>query len=413
MRFHSERAGWKFLLLALSTSALFVMSSLPPASATQYAPGLKAGDYAVWTLNKFYDASTLRLDVSSVNRTMVTGNLTLQREDGSVYSSIVSISVLYGGGGATQAYDTVLVFVKAANATAVSVLIQSTGVVNATKTEVFLLSQLEAGPSFFDVASSSVYDLAGAASVPLSGKLSFVITLSKLTTAGASTSACLGNPALNGCAVPFGVASQSVTVPLSVGQSGSTVFQSAGNSSLSYTFAGLDLPPLVIASGLKSGDQVAPGILASVEGKGSAYILQSVRTLVGISSSTMGADLAVGTSSMAWDSATGVLTSYSLSSTVNRNMKLVATNAWKPEAFDWPVFSTLAADDIYAVFFGAYFYITWSLIFLYLWVYLSARVVDRARRLNLTSYRRYAPYALLVVIGVTIPMALNYWAGVL
>ena len=400
-------------MLVVSTSALFVMSSLPPASATQYIPGLKAGDYAVWTLSKFYDASTLRLDVSSVNGTIVTGNLTLQREDGSVYSSVVSISVLYGGGGATQAYDTVLVFVKAANATAVSVLVQSTGVVNATKTEVFQLSDLQVGPNSFDVASGSGYDLAGAASVPLSGQLSFVMTLSKLTTAGASTSACLGNPTLNGCAVPFGVVSQSITVPLSVGQSRSTVFQSASNSSLSYSFAGLDFPPLVIASRLRSGDQVAPGILASVEGKGSAYILQSVRTLVGISSSTMSADLAVGTSSMTWDSATGLLTDYSLSSTINRDMKLVATNAWKPEVFDWPVFSTLAADDIYAIFFGAYFYITWSLVFLYFWVYVAARVVDRARRLNLTSYRRYAPYVLLVVFGITIPVALNYWAGVL
>ena len=402
----------RLVLLALAASILFVMSSLPLASATQYAPGVKAGDYAVWKLDKFYDASTLRLDVSSVNGPIVTGNITLQREDGSVYSSAVSISVLYGGG-ATQAYDTVLVFVKSANATAASVLIQSTGVFDVTKTENLSLSYLEAGPSSFDVASDSGYDLAGTASVPLDGQLSLVITLSRLTTAGQSTSSCLGNPSLNGCAVPLGVASQSVTVPLSVGQSRSAVFQSAINSSLSYSFAGLDLPPLVIASGLHSGDQVAPGILASVGGGGSAYILQGVRNLVGISSSSIGTDITVGTSSMTWDSATGLLTSYSLSSTVNRRMELVATNAWTPEAFDWPVFSTLAADDIYAVFFGAYFYITWSLIFLYLWVYMSARVVDRSRRLSLSSYRRYGPYTLLVIFAIAIPVALSYWAGVL
>ena len=396
----------------LAASVLLVMSSLPLASATQYAPGLKAGDYAVWKLNKFYDASTLRLDVSSVNGTMVTGELTLQREDGSMYSSAVSISVLYGGG-ATQAYDTVLAFVKAVNATGVSVLIQSTGVINASKTEILSLSQLQSGPSTFDVASGSSYDLAGTASVPLDGQLSLVITLSKLTATGGSTSACLGNPTLNGCTVPLGVASQSVTVPLSVGESRSAVFQSAINGSLSYSFAGLEFPPLLIASGLVSGDQVAPGIQASVAGEGSAYILQSVRDLVGISSSTLGPDITAGTSSISWDSATGLLTSYSLSSTVNRQMELVATSAWTPEAFDWRVFSTLAVDDVYAVFFGAYFYITWSLVFLYLWVYVSARVVDRARRLSLSSFRRYGPYILLVIVGIAVPVALGYGGGVL
>ena len=402
----------RLALLAFAASVFLVMSSLPLASATQYTPGLKAGDYAVWRLDKFYDASTLRLDVSSVNGPVVTGNLTLQREDGSVYSSAISVSVLYGGG-VTQAYDTVLVFIKYANATSASVLIQSTGVFDITKTENLSLSYLEAGPSSFDVASNSGFDLAGTASVPLNGQLSLVITLSRLTTAGQSTSSCQGNPALNGCVVPLGVATQSVTVPLSVGQSRSAVFQSAINGSLSYSFAGLNLPPLVIASGLHSGDQVAPGILASVGGRGSAYLLQGVRNLVGISSSSISADLSVGTSSMTWDSATGLLTSYSLSSTVNRRMELIATNAWTPEAFDWPVFSTLATDDIYAVFFGAYFYITWSLVFLYLWIYMSARVVDRSRRLSLTSYRRYGPYALLVIFAFAIPIALSYWAGVL
>ena len=400
------------MTLALAAMALFVTSSLPLARATQYVPGLKAGDYAVWKLDKFYDASTLRLDVSSVNGTVVTGNLTLQREDGSVYSSTTSISLLYGGG-VMQAYDTVLVIVKSANATAASILIQSTGVVNSTRTLNFALSSLEAGPSSFDVASSSSYDLAGTASVPLGGQFSIVIALSRLTTAGSSTSSCLGNPTLNGCSVPFGVVSQSVTVPLSAGESRSTVFQSAINSSLSYSFAGLDLPPLVIASGLRSGDQVAPGILASVAGRGSAYLLKSVRGLVGISSSTLGAGATIGTSSMTWDSSTGLLTSYTLSSTVNRGMKLVATDAWLPQAFDWAVFSTLAADDMYAVFFGAYFYVTWSAIFLYLWVYVSARVVDRARRLDLGSYRRYVPYGLLVILGVGVPAALSYWAGAL
>ena len=402
----------RLALLVLAASALLVMSSLPLAGATQYAPGLKAGDYAVWKLDRFYDASTLKLNVTSVNGTVVTGALTLQREDGSAYSSIVSISVLYDGGVA-RAYDTVLVLVETANSTGVTVLFQSTGVVNSSKAEDLSLPSMEARPISFDVASNPLYDLAATASVPLNGQLSFVATLSKLTAAGASTPTCLGNPTLSGCAVPYGVASQSLTIPLSVGQSRSAVFQSAINNSLSYSFAGLDLPPLLIASGLESGDQVAPGIQASVEGEGSAYLLQSVRNLVGVSSSAVGTDITVGTSSMTWDSATGVLTSYSLSSTVNRQMTLVATNAWNPEAFDWPVFSTLAADDVYAVFFGAYFYITWSLMFLYVWVYLSARFVDRARRLGLGSYRRYVPYTLLMVLGFSIPVALSYWAGVL
>ena len=401
----------KVALLVLAASALLVMSSLPLASATQYGAGLKAGDYAVWKLNKFYDASTLRLDVSAVNGSVVTGSLTLQREDGSAYSSVVSISVLYGVG-SSQAYDTVSIFVKTANATAASVLVQSTGVVKAMRTENLSLPLLEAGPRSFDVAASSTFDLAGTASVPLNGRLLVVMTLSELTGTGTSTPSCLGNPTLSGCAVPLGVASQSVMVPLSVGQSSSAVFQTTGNGSLSYSFAGLDLPPLVIAAGLKSGDQVAPGILASVEEEGSSYILQNVRTLVGTSASAVGADLSVGTSSMTWDSATGLLTSYSLSSAVNRGMELVATNAWTPEGLDWPVFSTLAADDIYAVFFGAYFYITWSVMFLYLWVFLSARVVDRARRLNLTSARRYGRYFLLVAVGTIVPVALSYLAGV-
>ena len=396
----------------MTASILFVSSSLPLAGATQYAPGLKAGDYAVWKLDKFYDASTLRLDVSSVNATMVTGNLTLQREDGSKYSSMVSISVLYGGG-TMQAYDTVLIFIKSVNATAVSALVQSTGVVNSSMTEDFSLPDLEARPFYFDVnsSSSSVYDLAGTASVPLNGQLSLVMTLSKLTAAGQATSSCLGDPALNGCTVPYGVESQSVTVPLSVGGSRSAVFQSSVNGSLSYSFAGLDLPPLVIAAGLQSGDQVAPGILASVNERGSAYILRSVRDLVGITSSAVSADYSSGTSSMTRDASTGLLTTYSLSSDGNRHKTLVATNAWPPEAFDWPVFSTLAADDIYAVFFGAYFYMTWSLMFLYFWVYLSARVVDRARRLSIATSRRYVSYALLAFFGVVIPVALSYGAG--
>ncbi|MDG6933073.1 MAG: hypothetical protein JRN68_00070 [Nitrososphaerota archaeon] len=392
--------------LAVALVMLFVLSTLQYVQATEYVPGVKPGDYAVWKLAKFYDASTLRMQVVSVNGSVVVANMTLQREDGSVYSSVVPISVQYGGG-SFAAYDTVLAYVNSVNSTSVSVLVQSTGVVNASVAKVLSLSGLTSSVDTFTVASNLTYELTGTVSVPVNGQLMFVMALSKL-----SVTECNGTK-LQGCTVPLGIASQSFTVPMSSGSSGSSVFQSTENSSLFYSFAGLDLPPLLIASGLQGGDQVAPGILESVNGKGSAYIMKSVRGLVGVSTSSVIAGTVTGSVSMVWDSETGILTSYSLSGAINRGVKLVSTNAWAPEAFNLQVFSTLAIDDLFAAFFGAYFYVTWSAIFLYVWIYLFAKTIDRARRFSLTGLRKYGPYAAMIILMFFVPFFLNFLAGAL
>ncbi|MDG6918648.1 MAG: hypothetical protein JRN62_04335 [Nitrososphaerota archaeon] len=408
MRVLSRKRRRRLLIgLAVVLVLLFVLSTLQYVQATEYVPGVKPGDYAVWKLTKFYDASTLRMQVMSVNGSVVVANMTLQREDGSVYSSVVPISILYGGGSFT-AYDTVLAYVGAVNSTSVSVLVQSTGVVNASVTKVLSLSALADSVDSFTVTSNLIYELTGTVSVPVNGQLTFVMALSKL-----SVTECSGSAQTRGCTVPLGIASQSFTVPLSSGRSGSSVFQSMGNSSLSYSFGGLDLPPLLIASGLHGGDQVAPSVLESVSGRGSAYLLQSVRGLVGVSASSVISGVVTGSVSMVWDSETGILTSYSLSGAVNRGVTLVGTNAWAPEAFNLQVFSTLAIDDLFAAFFGAYLYVTWSAVFLYVWVYLFARTVDRARRLSLTGVRKYGPYTVMTIFMFLVPVFLYFLAGAL
>ncbi len=407
MRLHVREHRRALLLVVLVLLALFLLETVSTVvNATEYNPGLKAGDYAVWKLDKFYDASTLRLDVISVNGTTVFGNMTLQREDGTIYEAPVSISLLYNGG-PTDVYDTVVVFVKTINTTAISTLVQSSGVVNASVPETFRVSDLNSGPVPFSVKTTATYDLAGLASLPVNNELSITMTLSQLI-----ATTCRGTVTDTSCLAQNGIASQSVAIPLTVGQSGAAMFQNSGNGTLSYTFSGLSLPPLFIAAGLHSGDQVAPAILQSVSGRGSAYILQSVRSLVGVSATISGGGIVTGSSSMVWDASTGLLVSYTLSGNVNRDMTLVATNVWSPESFNWPVFYTLTVDTLAAATIGSYAYITWSVVFLYFLVFMAFGAIDRARRLNLSGIRKYGPYALLVVFGLAVPVMLAYVAGV-
>lgn len=354
MRFRVGNRQKLVVLVVLAVLALIVLQSVPLVRATQYVPGLKAGDTATWSLLHFNNASQVSMTVLSVNGSVVIASLTLTPDSGGEVVRAVAFDVL----GRPLKSSTEDVTLRVSNGTSTSMVLSvaASGVLNSSATETLSKSDITNGLAFFQLQKNgyslqtSVFmNSIGIGQAPVY-MVSMTLYLSSCQQSSRSEQgSCTSSP----------VGSENAQFSGAVGSQVSLSIPALPNIGAS-TF-GLSLPPLVIASVLSAGDQINPYTAVSLSAS-SGIILGASRQEV-----TASVDTGASTQeTYAWDRLSGLLASYSESGSTRRQMQLVSTNVWSPTPDDVNVVMTNVLNFIGYVLFGSPAPFSWGGINLYL-----------------------------------------------